>query len=223
MRHRRYHASCRRRKPPSLRPLGLLLLLFGLLLPFLPSHPDQSLPGPAPPPLDLPENLSPLRRAMAEHSAALAGRVRYFWGGKSICQGWDPRWGVSAVVTSEGSDTTGKTLPFGLDCSGLVTWAAINAAGTADALTAIGNGVRDQYSRCTSVPWNEALTGDLAFFPDLSHVGIVLNRTDEGALRVVHCSRTLGGVVISEDAALIGFSEIGRPDLYSLYNEADCP
>lgn len=223
MRHRRYHASCRRRKPPSFRPLGLMLLLFGLLLPFLPFHPDRSLPGPEPPPLDLPENLSPLRRAMAEHSAALAGRVGYFWGGKSICQGWDPRWGVSAVVTSEGSDTTGKTLPFGLDCSGLVTWAAVNAAGTADALTAIGNGVRDQYSRCTAVPWSEALTGDLAFFPDLSHVGIVLNRTDEGALRVVHCSRTLGGVVVSEDAALIGFSEIGRPDLYSLYHEADCP
>lgn len=217
MRHRRHRPRRRRRGPPPLRPLGLLLLFLGLLSPFLLFRPDRSVPLPAPPPLALPAELSPLRRAMVEYPAALAGRVGYFWGGKSVCLGWDPRWGVSALVTSEGSDTTGKSLPFGLDCSGLVTWAAVNAAGTADALEAIGNGVRDQYAKCTSIAWGEAQPGDLAFFPDLSHVGVVLGFAEDGALRVVHCSKTLGGVVFSEDAARTGFTQIGRPDFYLLY------
>lgn len=201
-----------------LRLLGMALLLSGLLLPFFPL---ENVPPPAPAPsLSLPEGLSPLRRAMAEHSAALAGRVGYFWGGKSVCLGWDPRWGVPAVVTAGGSDTTGTLVPFGLDCSGLVTWAAVNAAGDAGALSAIGNGVRDQYSRCTPVAWEETQPGDLAFFPDLSHVGIVLGPTEAGTLEIVHCSKTLGGVVRSPDGAGIGFALIGRPAFYQIYGEA---
>lgn len=202
-----------------LRPLGMALLLSALLLPFFPRKTSPPTPVSPAPSLSLPEDLSPLRRAMVEHSAALAGKVGYFWGGKSVCLGWDPRWGVPAVVTADGSDTTGTLVPFGLDCSGLVTWAAVNAAGDADALSAIGNGVRDQYSRCTPVVWEEAQPGDLAFFPDLSHVGIVLGPTEAGTLEIVHCSKTLGGVVCSPDGADIGFTIIGRPAFYQIYGE----
>ena len=104
-----------------------------------------------------------------------------------------------------------------VDCSGLVTWAAVNAAGTADAVEAIGNGVRDQYGKCEAAAWSEAQPGDLAFFPDLSHVGIVLGWGPSGGLRVLHCSKTLGGVVVSEDGGGIGFSLVGRPAFYALY------
>lgn len=156
---------------------------------------------------------------MVENAAALTGKVGYFWGGKSVCLGWDDRWGVPAVVTADGSDTTGTLVPFGLDCSGLVTWAAVNAAGDADALSAIGNGARDQYSRCTPVTWEDAQPGDLAFFPDLSHVGIVVGTTEAGTLEIVHCSKTLGGVVCSPDGAAIGFTLIGRPAFYQIYGE----
>ncbi len=202
-----------------LRFMGMALLLSGLLLPFLPWEcPSKGQPSPAPS-LSLPENLSPLRRSMVENAAALTGKVGYFWGGKSVCLGWDDRWGVPALVTADGSDTTGTLVPFGLDCSGLVTWAAVNAAGDADALSAIGNGVRDQYSRCTSVVWEEAQPGDLAFFPDLSHVGIVVGFSEDGALEIVHCSKTLGGVVRSPDGAAIGFALIGRPAFYQIYGE----
>ena len=197
----------------------MALLLSGLLLPFLPlarTPNGQASPAPS---LALPEDLSPLRRAMVENAAGLTGRVGYFWGGKSVCLGWDNRWGVPAPVTAGGSDTTGTLVPFGLDCSGLVTWAAVNAAGDAAALSAIGSGVRDQYSRCTPVAWGAAMPGDLAFFPDLSHVGIVAGVSEEGALEVVHCSKSLGGVVRSPDGAAIGFALIGRPDFYRIYGE----
>lgn len=202
-----------------LRLLGIILLLSGLLLPFLPGKGppiDQVSPTPS---LALPEDLSPLRRAMVENAAALTGKVGYFWGGKSVCLGWDGRWGVPALVTADGSDTTGALVPFGLDCSGLVTWAAVNAAGDAGALSVIGNGVRDQYSRCTPVAWEEARPGDLAFFPDLSHVGIVVGFSAEGTLEIVHCSKSLGGVVLSPDGPAIGFTLIGRPAFYQIYGE----
>ena len=202
-----------------LRPLGMALLLSALLLPFFPRKTSPPTPVSPAPSLSLPEDLSPLRRSMVENAAALTGKVGYFWGGKSVCLGWDDRWGVPALVTADGSDTTGTLVPFGLDCSGLVTWAAVNAAGDADALSAIGNGVRDQYSRCTPVVWEEAQPGDLAFFPDLSHVGIVLGPTEAGTLEIVHCSKTLGGVVCSPDGADIGFTIIGRPAFYQIYGE----
>ena len=179
-----------------LRPLGMALLLSALLLPFFPRKTSPPTPVSPAPSLSLPEDLSPLRRAMVESAAALAGKVGYFWGGKSVCLGWDPRWGVPAVVTAGGSDTTGTLVPFGLDCSGLVTWAAVNAAGDANALSAIGNGVRDQYSRCTPVVWEEAQPGDLVFYGDggsIDHVALYI-----GDGKIIHASNAATGIKISD-------------------------
>ena len=127
-----------------------------------------------------------------ESGAALVGRVGYFWGGKSDAVGWDARWGVPAVVTAPGSSTSGESLPFGLDCSGFVSWCAVNAAGDPAAFAAVGNGVRAQRALCAPVDWADALPGDLAFYPDLSHVGIVAGRGADGGLLVLHCSYSLG-------------------------------
>lgn len=212
--HRRYR---RHRGEHPWLPLGLLLLLCAILFPFLYPYSIQSeaapLPSPAPE-ISLSPALSPVRRSMVQGACSLVGRVGYFWGGKSLSLGWDPRWGISAIVNAEGSDTTGKPVPFGLDCSGFVTWAAVNAAGTADALAVVGNGVRDQYEKCTPIGWNELQPGDLLFFPDLSHVGIALDSGDAGTIRTVHCSKSLGGVVLSADASAIGFTMAGRPALF---------
>lgn len=217
MKRRHGRRTSRRRERPWL-PLGLVLLLFALLLPFLLPGEESARPTPSGEELVLPGELEPLRAALVLNAAALEGRVGYFWGGKSLVLGWDPRWGVPAVVTARGSDTTGESVPFGLDCSGFVTWAAVNAAGTAEALDAIGNGVGDQYGKCEAVAWSDAMPGDLAFFPDLSHVGIVLGWGADGGLRVIHCSKSLGGVVVSGDAGGIGFTLVGRPDFYSIYS-----
>ena len=107
--------------------------------------------------------------------------------------GWDARWGVPAVVTAPGSSTSGESLPFGLDCSGFVSWCAVNAAGDPAAFAAVGNGVRAQRALCAPVDWADALPGDLAFYPDLSHVGIVAGRGEDGGLLVLHCSLLPGG------------------------------
>lgn len=62
--------------------------------------------------------------------------------------------------------------------------------------------------------WADALPGDLAFYPDLSHVGIVAGRGEDGGLLVLHCSYSLGGVVCSSDAKAAGFTDLGRPSLF---------
>ena len=203
----------------SIRPhLSVLLLLTGVLAGLLLRTPVPSVPTPLPQgevgeriAAALPAELSPLRRAFVESGAALVGRVGYFWGGKSDAVGWDARWGVPAVVTAPGSSTSGESLPFGLDCSGFVSWCAVNAAGDPAAFAAVGNGVRAQRA---PVDWADALPGDLAFYPDLSHVGIVAGRGEDGGLLVLHCSYSLGGVVCSSDAKAAGFTDLGRPSLF---------
>jgi cell wall-associated NlpC family hydrolase len=62
---------------------------------------------------------------------SFVGKVNYFWGGKSIVIGCPNRWGTLTKVAGEDSPTTETVRPFGLDCSGYVTWIFVNAAGTA--------------------------------------------------------------------------------------------
>ena len=40
---------------------------------------------------------------------SLVGKVGYFWGGKSTVLGVDPSWGVTEMVSAEGSKSTGHT------------------------------------------------------------------------------------------------------------------
>ena len=95
----------------------------------------------------------------------------------------------------------------------------MNAAGTAEAYGAVGDGVRVQRAHCRPVPPEEVRPGDLAFFPDLSHVGIVAGREADGRLLVLHCSHSLGGVVLSPEAGAVGFTLFGAPDYYLIYGE----
>ena len=70
---------------------------------------------------NLPDDLSPERRAVVQNALTLYGKVSYFWGGKSLVLGWDSRWGQLRQVTAAGSSTTGTYRPYGLDCSGCAT------------------------------------------------------------------------------------------------------
>ena len=52
---------------------------------------------------NLPEDLSPERKAVMEAAYSLVGKVNYLWGGKSSAIGWDSRWGALTKVTAAGS------------------------------------------------------------------------------------------------------------------------
>jgi len=160
---------------------------------------------------NLPENLTPERKAVMRAAYSLVGKVNYFWGGKSAAVGWDSRWGTPKKVTAAGSSMTGTTRPFGLDCSGFVTWAFINATGNPDYANIIGHGAANQYGRCKKILWNEAQPGDLVFYPDLGHVGIIAGTDADGNLLVVHCASSQNNVVVT---GLQGFTRIGRPVLF---------
>ena len=158
----------------------------------------------------LPDDLSPERRAAVETALTLVGKVNYFWGGKSSAIGWDNQWGTLQKVTAAGSSTTGTYRPYGLDCSGWVDWVFHNSLGY---VIGHGGGVISQHAYCTDISWEEAQPGDLAFYPDDSHVGIVVGWSDTGGILVAHCSSGHNNVVVT-DCADSGFTAIGRPDIF---------
>ena len=158
----------------------------------------------------LPSDLSPERRAVVQHALSLVGKVNYFWGGKSLVLGWDSRWGQLREVTSAGSPTTGTYRPFGLDCSGFADWVFYNASG-GEYILGHGGGAAAQHRYCEQIGWGEAQPGDLVFYPDDSHIGIVGLRDVTGNLLIIHCASGRNNVVITDSS---GFMTVGRPLYY---------
>ena len=159
----------------------------------------------------LPDDLDPLRESIVLTAYQLLGKVTYFWGGKSLVLGWDSRWGTPTTVTAPGSGSTGKVLPFGLDCSGFVDWTFYNATSGAY-LPGRGGGAASQHGYCTNISWSDALPGDLVFYADDSHVGIVCGYDSVGNILVIHCSGGQNGVVVTGRE---GFAVAARPDLFT--------
>lgn len=159
----------------------------------------------------LPDDLDPLRETIILTAYQLLGKVTYFWGGKSLVLGWDSRWGTPTTVTAPGSGSTGKVLPFGLDCSGFVDWTFYNATNGAY-LPGRGGGAASQHGYCTNISWSDALPGDLVFYADDSHVGIVCGYDSMGNILVIHCSGGQNGVVVTGRE---GFAVAARPDLFA--------
>lgn len=160
---------------------------------------------------NLPEDLSPEREAVVRSACSLVGKVNYFWGGKSLVLGWDSHWGQLRQVTAAGSSTTGTYRPYGMDCSGFVDWVFYNQSG-GSYIIGHGGGATMQHSYCTDISWTDAQPGDLVFYPDNSHVGIVGGRDANGELLIIHCASGYNNVVIT---GLEGFTSIGRPQYYA--------
>lgn len=159
----------------------------------------------------LPKELSQERRAVVQAALSLVGKVNYFWGGKSLMLGWDGRWGQLAKVTADGSSASGTYRPYGLDCSGMVDWAFYNATG-GEYVIGHGGGAAMQHSYCTPVRWEDAQIGDLAFYPDDEHVGIVAGWDKDGSIQIVHCASSYNNVVITGKE---GFVVVGHPVYYT--------
>lgn len=160
---------------------------------------------------NLPDDLTPERRAVVETACTLVGKVSYFWGGKALVIGWDSRWGTIQKVWADGSSTTGTYRPYGLDCSGFVDWAFYNVSDGAYVL-GHGGGASMQHSYCTPISWANAIPGDLVFYPEDSHVGIVGGRDEAGNLLIIHCASGYNCVVVT---GADGFTSIGRPMYYT--------
>ena len=159
---------------------------------------------------NLPSDLDSERRAVVETACKLVGKVNYFWGGKSLTLGWDNRWGTLRQVTAAGSSTTGTYRPYGLDCSGFVDWVIYNMT-DGEYVIGHGGGAHAQHTYCDSISWDEALPGDLVFYPGDEHVGIVGGWDENGDLLIVHCASGANNVVIT---GVDGFTSIGRPIYY---------
>lgn len=155
----------------------------------------------------LPVELSADRKKAVETALQLVGKVNYFWGGKSYVIGWDSRWGQLTKVTADGSPSTGTYRPYGLDCTGFIDWTLRNAGLPSDGHWYVGTNL-------TEVTQANALPGDIALYPDNSHVGMVVGRNSSGKLLICHCSSGHNNVVVTEYAAS-GFTALGRPGIYS--------
>ena len=172
-------------------------------------------------PAGLPETLSPLRRTVVGKACSLAGKVPYSWGGKSSALGWDTAWGTPVLIRSEGSESSGTIRQRGLDCSGFVSWAFINAAGTAEAAETLGSGTFGLWNHSVPVEWSEVQPGDLLWYGDITtssaHVGLAVGTNEDGELLVCHASGGAENIVI-ETAEEAGFCFASRPaEFYARY------
>lgn len=123
--------------------------------------------------------------------------MNYFWGGghDKICDGLDPTWGELRVVTAEGSETTGTSLPNSLDCSGYISWALKNGGYNIDKpMTTWELEKTGDMVPITSANQNNIQVGDLAYME--GHIGMVI-RVEENEITVSHCSGT-GGMSITK-------------------------
>ncbi len=138
----------------------------------------------------------------------LEGRVKYFWGGKYDKKGINPNWGKPRKVTSLGSKSTGTIRPYGLDCSGYVTWVFINLDMP---LEVIGHGARNQNAKCVPVAKEYVKAGDFAFLTPTGrkHIGIVTGFDTDGEVLVIHESSSINNVAVSR-ASDIGFKYFKR-------------
>lgn len=164
----------------------------------------------------IPEGIIIESEKVVEAAESLVGKVNYFWGGKSLAIGWDNRFGTDMEVTSPGSSSTGTIRPFGLDCSGFVTWVFVNVGLPAESIeSTIGHGTTAQWNVSTSIPTSAAMKGDFAFLAipgtrKVNHIGIVTGRNDNGQIMVIHCSSGANNVSIST-AESVGFLYYRRP------------
>ena len=159
----------------------------------------------------LPDDLSEERRQVILTAYQLLGKVNYFWGGKSLVLGWDSRWGTPKEVWAAGSPSTGTVRSYGLDCSGFVDWVFYNISG-GSYIIGHGGGAHMQHTYCTPITWDEAIPGDLVFYPEDTHVGIVCGFDSGGNVQIIHCASGANNVVVTGKS---GFTTIARPKFYS--------
>lgn len=136
------------------------------------------------------------QQSLYDTALSIVGRVKYFWGGKSPA-GWNKNWGRPTLVTADGSETTGKHIPYGLDCSGYVDW-VYKTAGIGNMLS--GGGTAYQFGQSYPIHADELQIGDLAFLQmpnssGINHVGIYIGKDKDNNNLYAHCEWGTGVTV----------------------------
>lgn len=144
----------------------------------------------------------PRRKKIIETAMSLVGKVPYFWGGKSA-SGWNDAWNKPRLVTADGSSSTGKYKPYGLDCSGFTDW-VYRTAGIGDMLSPSPyGGIRGPWKQSYAIKEDELLPGDLVIMYDpakttkVNHIGLFYGHDKDGKNLYIHCSSSGGGVVLN--------------------------
>jgi len=153
-------------------------------------------------------------QVIAEAAVSIAGKVHYFWGGKSRCIGPDPNWGELRTVTSSGSSTTGTERPFGLDCSGYITWVYLQL-GDESIIPKIGEGTWAQWQNSRPIEWEELTIGDLVFqnkYPgaNANHVAVCIGYYHDKPV-FAHCSSAQDNVVVTTAGSVFRYAR--RPQI----------
>ncbi|MEZ4358396.1 MAG: NlpC/P60 family protein [Eubacteriales bacterium] len=158
------------------------------------------------------EGLSVKRQALVDAAVSLVGKVNYFWGGKSDAIGWDDEWGTLKEVDSQGSDTTGSMRPYGLDCSGYISWCYIQLGMSFREMEEkVGNGSTNQWKKSFEIELSEVEPGDLIFqyepnSSDGNHVGICIGFNENGDPLIAHCSAQFDNVVVTTRGVIFNYA-----------------
>lgn len=162
--------------------------------------------------LDRNKGLSDERQKVIDAAVSLVGKVNYFWGGKSAKIGWDDEWGILREVSSDGSETSGTVKPYGLDCSGYVSWCFIQLEMSfSDMEKKVGNGSTNQWNKSVEIKLGEVKPGDLLFqympnSADGNHVGICIGFNSDGEQLIAHCSSYFDNVVVTTRGVIFNYA-----------------
>ncbi len=88
-------------------------------------------------------------------------------------------------------------------------WVFYNASGGEYTPSNKSGGTLVQWANTEEIPWEEAQPGDLVFYGDISHVGIVCGFDEDGGVLVIHCASGLDTVIVTGKGA---FVYARRPD-----------
>lgn len=162
--------------------------------------------------------LSDERKAVVLSAQTLNGKIHYFWGGKYNAFGWNKYWSTPQIVSSAGSSDTGQKKPYGLDCSGFVSWSFVNGLDNAESGLSIGQGTASQWVTSEAISDEKAQVGDLVFLrvpsaSSINHVGILIGRDCDGNWLAIHCNASDDNVAVDR-AYDVGFRYLRTPLVY---------
>lgn len=175
--------------------------------------------------------ISSNRKYIIYTAASLVGKVPYFWGGRTSFAGWDPNWGVKDEAVAESyckqkGWPVGTTRPYGLDCTGFVSW-VYKRVFTPDEE---GYGpLKGDYTgnlyKYPTIPASELMPGDVGFYHDKlsdgtyqGHAAIYLYTDENGDKIWIHEAGWDKGCIISKSTNIDTY--ISMADLLSIEPKA---